>query len=140
MVPYVKGDGSEGFLRGRSSYRERVTTGDIPRGRASAQGSVKIPEAEKIVITVITDNLTDALRPDYKIAKRHSAISTSPLEGILHAEHGLAYHVETTVDGQTHSFLFDFATDAYGVRKNIELLKIDVRNLEAMATLTTRRP
>jgi 7,8-dihydropterin-6-yl-methyl-4-(beta-D-ribofuranosyl)aminobenzene 5'-phosphate synthase len=109
-----------------------VKEGAIFRGRAFAQGSVKIPEAEKIVVTVITDNYADALRPDYKIAKRHSS-TTSRLEAILHGEQGLAYHVETTVDGQTHSFLFDFAADAYGVRKNIGLLKIDLKKIEAIA-------
>jgi len=97
-----------------------------------AQDSVNVPEAEKMVITVITDNLADALRPDYKIAKRHAG-TTSPLEGMLHAEHGLAYHVETVVNGQTHFFLFDFATDFQGVHKNIELLKLDLKRIEALA-------
>jgi len=104
------------------------------KSRTFAQGSVKIPEAEKIVITVITDNLADALRPDYKIAKRYSAGNASPFESVLiHAEHGLAYHVETTVDGQTHAFLFDFASNGAGMMKNVELLKLDLKKIEAIA-------
>src|SRR5512139_364626 len=106
--------------------------GDIIRESALAQGLVKIPEAEKIVITVITDNLADAIRPDYKIAKRHRG-TTSPLENILHAEHGLAYHVETLVNAQSHSFLYDFAAEFQGVKRNMDLLKIDLKRIEALA-------
>jgi 7,8-dihydropterin-6-yl-methyl-4-(beta-D-ribofuranosyl)aminobenzene 5'-phosphate synthase len=106
--------------------------GDILHESAIAQDHIKIQEAEKIVITVITDNYTDALRPHYKIAKRPEA-TTSPLDIILHAEHGLAYHVETAVNAQSHSFLFDFGTDFQGIKKNLELLKIDLKKIEALA-------
>jgi len=106
--------------------------GDIlPKG-AVAQDRVKIPEAEKIVITVIADNYTDALRPDYKIARR-PAVATSPLDIIMHAEHGLAYHIETVVNAQSHSFLFDFGADFQGIKRNLELLKIDFKRIEALA-------
>ena len=105
---------------------------DILGDRAVAQERVKIPEAERIIITVIVDNLADALRPDDKIARRHVG-RTSALESILHAEHGLAYHVETVVDAQSHSFLFDFATDFHGLNKNIELLGLDLKRIEALA-------
>jgi hypothetical protein len=120
------------FLKTAAVTGTAFLAGGIAQGRAFAQGLVKIPEAEKIVITVITDNLADALGPDYKIAKRH-IFMTSPLEAMLHAEPGLAYHVETVVMAQSHSFLFDFATDFRGVKKNIELLKLDLKRVEALA-------
>jgi len=94
-------------------------TGDILQKGVYAQDLVRIPEAEKIVISVITDNYADALRPHEKIARRHVG-TTSPMEGMLHAEHGLAYHVETVVNAQSHSFLFDYAADFQGVKRNIE--------------------
>jgi 7,8-dihydropterin-6-yl-methyl-4-(beta-D-ribofuranosyl)aminobenzene 5'-phosphate synthase len=106
--------------------------GDILHEGAIAQDRIKIPESEKIAITVITDNYTDALRPHYKIARRPGG-TTSPLDIILHAEHGLAYHVETVVNAQSHSFLFDFAVDFQGVNRNLELLKIDLKRIEALA-------
>jgi hypothetical protein len=40
----------------------------------------------------------EAVRPDEKIAKGHRP-PRSVLDGALHAEHGLAYHVETVVRG-----------------------------------------
>jgi len=117
------------FLKATAVTGTVFLAGDIFRSRAFAQGSVKIPEADRIAITVITDNYSDALRPDYKIAKRWVRTSNNS----LHAEHGLSYHVETTVDGRTHAFLFDFASYAQGMRNNIELLKLDLKNIEAIA-------
>ena len=120
------------FLNATGVTGALFLTGDLLQKDVFAQGLVRIPEAEKIIITVITDNYADALRPHEKIARRHGG-TTSPLEGMLHAEHGLAYHVETVVNAKSHSFLFDFATDFQGVKKNIELLKIDFKRLEALA-------
>lgn len=127
----------ENEMNRRKFFKLTAATGtvflisDILHESAVVQDHVKIQEAEKIVITVITDNYTDALRPDYKIAKRPKVL-TSPLDIILHAEHGLAYHVETVVNAKSHSFLFDFGTDFEGVKRNIELLKIDLKRIEAL--------
>jgi len=120
------------FLKATTVTGTLFLTGDIFQEGVLAQGLMKIPEAEKIVITVITDNYTDALRPHYKIARRPEG-TTSLLDIILHAEHGLAYHIETVVNAQSHSFLFDFGTDFQGVKRNLELLKIDLKRIEALA-------
>jgi 7,8-dihydropterin-6-yl-methyl-4-(beta-D-ribofuranosyl)aminobenzene 5'-phosphate synthase len=94
-------------------------------GTPLAYGSVKIPEAERITITIIEDNYYDGLRPDYKIARRN--------RGDLYAEHGLACHIETTVDGRSHALLFDFGRTFQAASANIDALKIDVEKLEALA-------
>lgn len=98
-----------------------------------AQGTVpveagKLPEVEKLTISVITDNYYDCLRPNYKVAKR---VMIGPGTSI-HAEHGLAYHIETTVEGKSHAFMFDFGLDYEGVMKNMDLLKLDLGSLEAL--------
>lgn len=108
-----------------------ILMGDVFQQGALAQELVKIPEAEKIVITVITDNLVDASAPHYKIAKRMGRV-TSPFDNAPHGEHGLAYQIEVVVDGKPHSCLFDFAADAQGVLKNMDLLKIDLTKIEAL--------
>jgi len=120
------------FLKVTALTGAALFIGDIFPSRGYAQSTAAIPESEKIIITVITDNLADATRPHYKIARRHTG-TTSVLERALHAEHGLSYHVETTVNGQPHQFIFDFATDFQGVKRNIELLKIDFKKIEALA-------
>ncbi|MGA3128088.1 MAG: MBL fold metallo-hydrolase [Candidatus Korobacteraceae bacterium] len=102
---------------------------------ATKQELTKIPEADKITVTIITDNLADALRLDYKIAQRHTSAATANiLDRTLHAEHGLAYHIETVIDGRSHSCLFDFGADSRGVLLNLDLLQIDLRQVEALGT------
>ena len=98
---------------------------------AAVPTKVQIPEADKIVITVITDNYYDLFRFDDKIAKRHFSKRRGGM--YLHAEHGLAYHVETVVNGEAHSGLFDYAAMSDGVLKNLDLLEIDLRKVEALA-------
>lgn len=99
---------------------------------ATAQTPVAIPEAERIVVTVVTDNLADATRPSVKIAHRPPR-GRAPLDVAMHAEHGLAYHIEAVVAGKAHSILFDFGTQAQPIRRNLELLRLDFRKVEAMA-------
>ena len=120
------------FLKASAATGALVLTGELSGGTSAAQGTVKVPEAEKIIITVITDNLYDATRPDYKIAQRPKR-TVNALDNALHAEHGLSYHIETVVDGRAHSFLFDYAADFQGVKRNIDILKIDYKKIEAMA-------
>jgi 7,8-dihydropterin-6-yl-methyl-4-(beta-D-ribofuranosyl)aminobenzene 5'-phosphate synthase len=50
----------------------------------------------------------------------------------LHAEHGLAYYIETVVDGKTNTFMFDYGWDFHGVSRNIELLDLDLKRLDAL--------
>jgi 7,8-dihydropterin-6-yl-methyl-4-(beta-D-ribofuranosyl)aminobenzene 5'-phosphate synthase len=120
------------FLKVTTATGAASLMGDIMHESAIVQDRIEIPEADRVVITVITDNYTDALRPHYKIARRPVG-ATSPLDMVLHAEHGLAYHVETVVHAQSHSFLFDFGSDFRGIKRNLDLLKIDLKNIEALA-------
>jgi 7,8-dihydropterin-6-yl-methyl-4-(beta-D-ribofuranosyl)aminobenzene 5'-phosphate synthase len=81
-----------------------------------AAGSVNIPELEKLTVTVITDNYYDCLRwnlypPDFNFVKRY---------------------IETLLNGKAHAFMFDYGLDFQGVSKNMELLDLDVRKLEAL--------
>jgi 7,8-dihydropterin-6-yl-methyl-4-(beta-D-ribofuranosyl)aminobenzene 5'-phosphate synthase len=126
------------FVKASLATGALVLAGDMVKGGMNlAYGAVKIPEVEKATVTVITDNYYDFTRPNYKIAKRlHTAFTFPPDSPVwnttLHAEHGLAYHIETVVDGQPHSFLFDYGTDFQGVKSNMELLNIDFKKLEAL--------
>lgn len=119
------------FLRATAATGAVVLTSNFLKTSSWAEGVVNIPEAESITITVITDNYASTQEPNYKIAKR-PARRTSYLDNALHGEHGLAYQVETVVDGQSHSCLYDFGTDAQGVMRNMKLLKIDLSKVEAL--------
>ena len=126
-----KGIDRRSFLKTTAATGVVLLGGELLRGTSMAQGVVKIPESETIVVTVITDNLADLTLPHYKIAKRHLG-TTSVLEAVLHAEHGLAYQIETVVNGESHFCLFDFASDPQGVMKNMKLLRINFAKIEAL--------
>ena len=120
------------FLKTAAATGAVLMSGDFLPGTSMAEGVANIPEAEKIIITMITDNLADATRLDYKIAKRQTYIS-DPLDSALHGEHGLAYQIETVVNGEPHTCLFDFGSDPRGMIRNMGLLKIDCKKVEAIA-------
>ncbi len=119
------------FLNATAVTGTVLLAGNLLHGVSMAQEVVRIPEADNITITVITDNLANANQPDYKIAKRLKRV-TSPLDSAPHGEHGLAYQIETVVNGKSHSCLFDFGADPQGVMKNMNLLKIDFAKVEAL--------
>jgi len=84
------------FLKTSAAIGATLMAGDILKGGSSAAhaSSVKIPEVDKLVITVITDNYYDCLRwnlnpPDFKFVKRSMILPGTS----LHAEHGLAYTI-----------------------------------------------
>lgn len=87
----------------------------------------RITEVDKVNIWVLTDNYYDALRPDTKIATRYRVVPGKS----IHAEHGLAYFIETVVNGKTSACMFDFGLDSFGVMNNIELLGLDLGSVDA---------
>jgi len=88
-----------------------------------------VKEIDSLVVTVITDNYYDALRPDTKV----STPFRSKPGSIIHAEHGLSYHAETEVNGVSTSLLFDYGMDPMGMSHNVKVLGIDVDKISAMA-------
>ena len=123
--------GRREFLQTTAAAGAGLMAADLAQAASTAPERTSIPEAEKVVITVVTDNLADANRRDYKIAKRPDYY-TIPLEAAFHAEHGLSYHVETVVDGKSHACLYDFGTDARGILRNMDLLKLNLGQVEAL--------
>jgi hypothetical protein len=64
------------------------------------KGSVKIHEIETLIVTVITDNYYDALRPDTTISKQFRSAPNAS----MHAEHGLSFFIETVINGSSTYF------------------------------------
>jgi 7,8-dihydropterin-6-yl-methyl-4-(beta-D-ribofuranosyl)aminobenzene 5'-phosphate synthase len=88
-----------------------------------------VKEVDRLIVTVITDNYYDALRPETKV----STPFRSKPGFVIHAEHGLSYHVETEVEGISSSLLFDYGMDPMGMTHNMEVLGIDTGKISAMA-------
>jgi 7,8-dihydropterin-6-yl-methyl-4-(beta-D-ribofuranosyl)aminobenzene 5'-phosphate synthase len=89
---------------------------------------ISIPEVEKLTITVIVDNYYDRLRASTDIIKRYYIVPGTS----FHAEHGLAYHIETVVNNAPHEFLFDYGMDFSGISNNMSLLDIDMKKVKAL--------
>jgi 7,8-dihydropterin-6-yl-methyl-4-(beta-D-ribofuranosyl)aminobenzene 5'-phosphate synthase len=116
------------FLKTSAASAAVMMAGDLLTGRnAGAQGTAKIPEVEKVVVTVLADNYYDTLRPGTEFAKR---IYIGPGQSI-HAEHGLAYYIETVINGKSHAFMFDYGIDFRGVSNNMGALNVDLKSVEA---------
>ena len=63
------------FLMASAAASATVMAGSILKGGPSvAYASVKIPEVEKLTITVVTDNYYDCLRLPDRIAKRTNLV------------------------------------------------------------------
>ena len=113
------------FLKGAAATGAVFLAADILGGTGFADGTIRIPEVEKITVTIIIENYAETTRPSYKIGDRYS--------GYLYAQPGLASHIETVVDGRSHSLLFDFGPGFSGVSSNMDALNIQPENLEALA-------
>jgi len=114
------------FLKTTVGAGAVLVAGGAMGGTKAAYGALKMAELDKLVITIITDNYYDALRPDAPVTKR---FRTQPGKS-MHAEHGLSYFIETKRDGKTGVFMFDYGLDAQGVKKNMDVLGLDVGRAE----------
>ena len=91
-----------------------------------------LAEIDRISVTTVVDNSIDALRPDEKIARRHTMerASTTPQ---LRAEHGLAHHVEVARGSETVRIAFDFGLTADSMTHNWGVLGLDAGRVDLIA-------
>jgi 7,8-dihydropterin-6-yl-methyl-4-(beta-D-ribofuranosyl)aminobenzene 5'-phosphate synthase len=115
------------FLKFSMAAGALLAAGEAAKGGLMAQETGKIMEVDKLTIWVLTDNYFDTLRPDNKITRRYRV---TPGKSI-HAEHGLAYFVETVVGGRTGACMFDYGLDPIGVMNNIGVLGLDIGKAQA---------
>jgi len=109
------------FLKFSMAAGALFVAGEGVKGSAMAQGTARVTEVDKVTVWVLTDNYYDANRPDSKITKRYRVVPGKS----IHAEHGLAYYVETVVNGKASACMFDYGHDPLGVMNNIALLGLD---------------
>jgi len=113
------------FLKVSAFTGAWILASDLLSAEKAVAGTVTIPEAEKVTITVIEDNYYDFFAPNSKVVNRY--------RGNVLAEAGLGFYIETVVDGNSHPFLFDFGRTFYAADRNVDALKIDFNKLEALA-------
>lgn len=101
---------------------------------------------DAITITMLMDNVADALAPDQGPAKRGGGLAsgarpptlpaptleTGQVADALLAEHGFSALVTATKGGQQHRILFDAGTTPAGMSENMRRLGIDAKDVEAV--------
>ncbi len=118
-----------GFLKYSLAAGALIAAGDRLMDSMMAEAATGITEVDKLTIWVLADNYYDTNRLDSKITKRYRSMAGKS----IHAEHGLSYYIETTVNGKTNACMFDFGLDPVGVSNNIALLGIDVGKANAFS-------
>ncbi len=106
-----------------------LAAGDNLLNNMMARAATGITEVDRLTVWVLTDNYYDTLRPDVKNTKRFRAKAGKS----MHAEHGLAFYLETQVAGKTSTCMYDFGLDPVGVLNNIGLLRIEVGKTTAFS-------
>ena len=115
------------FLKCSMAAGALLMAGDTIAGGSMSHAKALMTEVDKLAVWVLTDNYYDALRPDNKITKRYRVVPGKS----IHAEHGLSYYVETTIEGKTNACMFDYGLDPVGVMNNMSLLGVDVAKANA---------
>jgi 7,8-dihydropterin-6-yl-methyl-4-(beta-D-ribofuranosyl)aminobenzene 5'-phosphate synthase len=117
------------FLKFSMAAGALLVAGEGTKAGVKAQGTIRVTEVDRVTVWVLTDNYYDALRPDSKITKRYRVVPGKS----IHAEHGLAYYLETVVNGKASACMFDYGLDPLGVMNNIALLGLDVGKANAFS-------
>jgi 7,8-dihydropterin-6-yl-methyl-4-(beta-D-ribofuranosyl)aminobenzene 5'-phosphate synthase len=123
------GMGRREFLKFFMATGVLLVAGEGTKAGVMAQGTARVTEVDKVTVWVLTDNYYDSLRPDSKITKRYRVVPGKS----IHAEHGLAYYVETVVNGKASTCMFDYGLDPVGVMNNIALLGLDLGKANAFS-------
>jgi metal-dependent hydrolase (beta-lactamase superfamily II) len=90
---------------------------------------LRIRELKNLIVTVVTDNSYDALRPNSAIGKSFRA---GP-DLSMHAECGFSLYIRTlTEDGKTGSMMFDYGQDGEGIIKNMATLGIEMAEINTL--------
>jgi 7,8-dihydropterin-6-yl-methyl-4-(beta-D-ribofuranosyl)aminobenzene 5'-phosphate synthase len=108
--------------------------------------TLNLRPVDDVAITVLVDNVSDALMTDLGPAKRMGALASAgaaprlpapTLEGgevmdALRAEHGFAALVSVMIDGQEHRILFDTGITPDGLIENMRRLSLSPKDIEVI--------
>jgi 7,8-dihydropterin-6-yl-methyl-4-(beta-D-ribofuranosyl)aminobenzene 5'-phosphate synthase len=101
----------------------------LASGSATAT-PINAPEVDSLEVTAVVDNFYDSFQKEELCAKR---LNFSSFEGIrVQAEMGLAYVITATLGGKKHVLLFDFGLSPSVYLNNLNHLKINISDAEAL--------
>ncbi|MEN6330835.1 MAG: MBL fold metallo-hydrolase [Smithella sp.] len=89
---------------------------------------------DKVEILTLQDNYIEmTAMDDNAIISRAVPLKEGEFRASILAEHGFSALVKTTVDGKTHTLLFDFGFSENGAAQNTKTLGVDMTDVEAIA-------
>jgi 7,8-dihydropterin-6-yl-methyl-4-(beta-D-ribofuranosyl)aminobenzene 5'-phosphate synthase len=126
-----------GFLQRSAVLGGSLLTCGIPLDRSSRADPVRIdaPVIDQLTVREITDGAHDIfLRPAELpgLTVRRTGFPDAPRGKTLESEWGLALHLESRRGEETRRYLLDFGFTPDVYANNLELLKIDVGQVDAL--------
>ena len=126
-----------GFLQHSAVLGGSLLTCGIPLDRSARAAPVRIdvPVVDEIVVREITDNTHDIFLHGVEapgLAVSRVGFPEAVQGKTLESEWGLALHIESRKDQETRRYLLDFGFTPDVYVNNLEILKIDVAQVDAL--------
>src|ERR1700723_1692325 len=125
------------FLQSSAGLGGSLPTGGIPPNRAANTVPVRIdaPVIDELTVREITDNTHDIFLRGAElpgVVIRRTGFPEAPQGKTLESEWGLAFYLESRKDKESRRYLLDFGFTPDVYSNNLELLKIDVAQVDAL--------
>ena len=96
--------------------------------------SAKLNAVEKIEILALQDNYIEMTAMDNSaVISRAAPLKEGEIRASIIAEHGFSALIKNTLNGKTHTFLFDFGFSEDGAAQNAKTIGVNMAEVEAAA-------
>lgn len=92
---------------------------------------MKLPQIDKLNITLLTDNYYDVLRKDEKVAHRFSIWNQDQYPPLT-CEMGLSFYIEVSKGSEYRYLMCDFSYTPKALLNNLNVLSIDLSKVETL--------
>lgn len=102
---------------------------------AHAAERIEVPVVDEVIVREITDNSHDLFAKSFEapgLAVQRTGVPEAPQGKTLESEWGLALHIESRKAQERRRYLLDFGFTSDIYANNLEILKIDVSQVDAM--------
>jgi 7,8-dihydropterin-6-yl-methyl-4-(beta-D-ribofuranosyl)aminobenzene 5'-phosphate synthase len=125
------------FLKRSAVLGGSLLTCGIPLARSAraASGQIDAPVIDELTVREITDNAHDMFLRGVQapgLEVRRTGFPAAAQGKTLESEWGLALHLESRKGGESRRYLLDFGFTPDVYANNLELLKIDVSQVDAL--------
>ena len=116
-------------------YRILVMSGkdSVGKRRIVIMVHQQLNEVDKVEILTLLDNYIDITSGQQCCNYQGHSLKDGSIRQSILAEHGYCAIVKTTTDDRTRTLLFDFGFSEEGAAYNAKALRVDMRQVEAVA-------